>query len=94
MIKEIEKAKDGYEKVVEVFDSLIANIEEAKAEEILAIEQKYADRLERYNSDRANYVEIDLVEVPDEEEVIENEEGSVEEQAPQMGGISNEFQSV
>lgn len=94
MLKEIEKAKSGYEKVVCVFDELIANIEEAKAEEIAEVERKYADRLEKYNSDRANYVEIDLVEIPDEEELVEAEEGSVDEQAPQMGGTSTEFQSV
>lgn len=92
MIKEIEKAKDGYEKVVEVFDSLISNIEDAKAEEILAIEQKYADRLERYNSDRANYVEIAYEEIPDEEETVE--EGLETEEQPQMGDTANEFQTV
>lgn len=73
MIKEVVKPKEGYEKVVEVFDELIANIEEAKAEEIAAIEQKYADRLDKYNGDKANYVEVELVEVPDEEVVASEE---------------------
>lgn len=92
MIKEIEKAKDGYEKVVSVFDELIANIEQAKAEEILEIERKYSERLDKYNSDRANYVEVAYEEYPDEEVVDETEE-SVDDK--QMGGTaSNEFQSV
>ena len=77
MIKEVVKPKEGYEKVVEVFDELIANIEEAKAEEIAAIEQKYADRLDKYNGDRANYVEVELVEVPDEEVVTSEEYGEI-----------------
>lgn len=76
MIKEIERAKEGYEKVVQVFDELIANIEEAKAEEIAAIEQKYAERLDKYHGDRSNYVEIELVEYPDEELVECSEESA------------------
>ena len=68
MIKEIEKAKEGYEKVVEVFDELISNIEQAKEEEIAEIEKKYEDRLYKYNSDRSNYVEVSYEEVPDYEE--------------------------
>lgn len=73
MIKEIEKAKEGYEKVVEVFDELISNIEMAKAEEIAAIEQKYAERLGEYNSNRANYIKIEYEEIPDEEVTDETE---------------------
>lgn len=93
MIKEIEKAKEGYEKVVEVFDGLILNIEESKAEEIAQIEQKYAERLDKYTADRANYVEVELVEVPDE--VEETEEIVVGGQEIQMGDTaSDEFQSV
>lgn len=92
MIKEIEKAKDGYEKVVSVFDELILNIEQAKADEIAQIELKYADRLEKYTNDRANYVEIGYEEVPDEEEFVEETEEVSEDL--QMGATSNEFQSV
>lgn len=92
MIKEIEKAKDGYEKVVSVFDELIANIEQAKAEEILEIERKYAERLDKYNSDRANYVEIAYEEIPDEEVEEELVEEIAEPQ--QMGDTAGEFQSV
>jgi hypothetical protein len=92
MIKEIEKAKDGYEKVVSVFDELIANIEEAKAEEIAQIELKYADRLGKYTNDRANYVEFIYEEVPDEEEFSEEVKETPEDL--QMGATSNEFQSV
>ena len=93
MVREIERAKEGYEKVVEVFDELIANIEEAKAEEIAKIEQKYAERLDKYNGDRANYVEVAYEEIPDEVEETENEEGT--EELPQMGETAvDEFQSV
>lgn len=94
MIREIEKAKEGYEKVVEVFDELIANIEQAKADEIAEIELKYAERLEKYGSDRANYVEVDYVEIPDEEEQI-SEDTEENAESVQMGNtINNEFQSV
>ena len=93
MIKEIEKAKVGYDKVVEVFDDLIANIEKAKADEIAEVELKYAERLEKYTNDRSNYVETDYVELPDEEEQIsENTEEYAE--SAQMGNTINEFQSV
>ena len=92
MIKEIEKAKDGYEKVVSVFDELIANIEQAKAEEILEIERKYSERLDKYNSDRANYVEVAYEEIPDEEVEEELVEETAEPQ--QMGDTAGEFQSV
>ena len=92
MIKEIERAKVGYEKVVEVFDDLIANIEEAKAEEMAVIEQKYAERLDKYNADRANYVETDFIEVPDEVEA-ETEEDSLDELA-EVGETTNQFQTT
>lgn len=88
MIKEIVKAKEGYEKVVGVFDELIDNIEQAKAEEIALIEEKYAERLEKYNADRNNYVEITLVEEPDpvEDDFIETESTiDGETELPQMG---------
>ena len=93
MIKEIEKAKEGYEKVVEVFDELISNIEKAKEEEIAAIEKKYEDRLYKYNSDRSNYVEVSYEEVPDYEE--ENSEFTEElQEDEQMGDSTNELHSV
>lgn len=93
MIREYEKAKEGYEKVVSVFDELIANIEQAKADEIAQIELKYAERLDKYNGDRANYVEVAYEEIPDEEENIsENTEENAE--SVQMGNTINEFQSV
>jgi hypothetical protein len=92
MIKEIEVAKEGYEKVVSVFDELIANIEEAKSAEIAEIERKYADRLDKYHGDRANYVEISYEEVPDEE--LPTEAVESEEDVEQMGNTINEFQSV
>lgn len=93
MIKEIEKAKEGYEKVVSVFDELIDNIEQAKAEEIAQIELKYADRLQKYNADRANYVEVAYEEIPDEEEEISEDTEEIAE-SEQMGNTINEFQSV
>jgi hypothetical protein len=93
MIKEIVKAKEGYEKVVEVFDELICNIEEAKAEEIAQIEQKYADRLERYNSDKANYVETIYEEIPDEEETTEVTDDSLDELDEMGASASCEFQT-
>ena len=94
MIREYEKAKEGYEKVVVVFDELIANIEQAKAEEIALIEEKYAERLEKYSCDRANYVEVAYEEIPDED--IENvtTDESLDE-LPQMGETASEqFQNV
>jgi hypothetical protein len=93
MIKEIEKAKDGYEKVVEVFDELIANIELAKAEEIAQIEQKYAERLDKYHGDRSNYIEVEYVEIPEEEEFISEDTEEIAT-SEQMGNTTNEFQSV
>jgi hypothetical protein len=92
MIKEIVVAKEGYEKVVEVFDELISNIEQAKAEEMAEIERKYAERLDKYNSDRGNYVVVTHVEVPDEELPTEYTEEGVE--GEQMGDTANEFQAV
>lgn len=60
-----EKAKEGYEEVVALFDKIIGGIDDAKAKEIAAIEQKYADRREKYVSDRKLYVEETEIEVPD-----------------------------
>lgn len=60
-----EKAKEGYEEVVALFDKIIGGIDDTKAKEIAAIEQKYADRREKYVSDRKLYVEETEIEVPD-----------------------------
>ena len=89
MVKEIIIAKEGYEKVVAVFDELIANIEEAKAEEIAAIELKYAERLDKYNKDRDNYVSVEIIEVPDEP--VEDEQTEIGEE---LEVTNAEFQSV
>lgn len=92
MIKETKRAKAGYEKVVEVFDELIYNIEEAKAEEIALVEQKYAERLERYNSDKENYVETVYEEVFDET-TDEVSEDVLDELAENNSVQNNEFQT-
>lgn len=65
MVIKQEKAKEGYEEVVALFDKIIGGIDDAKAKEIAAIEQKYADRREKYVSDRKLYVEETEIEVPD-----------------------------
>ena len=95
MVKEIITPKEGYEKVVAVFDELIANIEEAKAEEIAAIELKYAERLNTYNKDREAYVSVELVEIPDEEDELMSE--TTDETNNEIGDLGNpneEFQSI
>lgn len=69
MQKEIEKAKDGYEKVVAVFDEVISTIEQAQNAEIEQIKAKYAERLNSYVSDRANYIVTEIIEVPDEPQI-------------------------
>lgn len=71
MLIKTEKAKDGYEEVVALFDKIIGGIDEAKAKEIAAIEQKYADRREKYVTDRKLYVEVEEIEVPDPAPVAE-----------------------
>lgn len=89
MVKEVVVAKEGYEKIVQVFDELIANIEEAKAEEIRAVELKYAERLNAYNRDREAYVSVEIVEVPDEEEELLDE--TVTSEAMDGGDTPNEL---
>lgn len=71
MLIKNEKAKDGYEEVVALFDKIIGGIDEAKAKEIAAVEQKYADRRAKYVTDRKLYVEVEEIEVPDPEPVVE-----------------------
>lgn len=93
MIKEFEKAKEGYEKVVVVFDELIANIEQAKAEEIALIEEKYAERLNKYAADRANYVEVGYEEIPDEELETVTTDDSLDELAQMGDTTSEQFQN-
>jgi hypothetical protein len=94
MVKEIVKAKEGYEKVVEVFDELIANIEEAKAEEIALIELKYSERLDKYNADRANYVEVSYEEIPDEVEATELTDTDLDELGEPSEISNGDFQTV
>lgn len=89
MVKEVVVAKEGYEKIVQVFDELIANIEEAKAEEIRAVELKYAERLNAYNRDREAYVSVEIVEVPDEEDELLDE--TVTSEAMDGGDTPNEL---
>lgn len=93
MIKEFEKAKEGYEKVVVVFDELIANIEQAKADEIALIEEKYAERLNKYTADRANYVEVGYEEIPDEELETVTTDDSLDELAQMGDTTSEQFQN-
>ena len=71
MLIKTEKAKDGYEEVVALFDKIIGGIDEAKAKEIAAVEQKYTDRREKYVTDRKLYVEVEEIEVPDPAPVAE-----------------------
>lgn len=89
MVKEVVVAKEGYEKIVQVFDELIANIEEAKAEEIRTVELKYAERLNAYNRDREAYVSVEIVEVPDEEDELLDE--TVTSEAMDGGDTPNEL---
>lgn len=67
MIREFEVANTGEEELVALYDKFISQIETAKEQEIQSsialIEQKYADRLERYKTDRKNYVHIETEEI-------------------------------
>lgn len=70
MVQEKKVVKEGYEKVVEILETAINDIETLRNQEIdeiiREIEAKYATRLEDYKNDLARYVHIDYVEVPDE----------------------------
>lgn len=78
MVVEKKVIKDGYEKVVEILETAIAEIETQRNQEIdeviREIEAKYATRLEDYKMDLDRYVHIEMVEVEDEptETVSEN----------------------
>jgi hypothetical protein len=79
MVQEKKVIKEGYEKVVEILETAINDIEALREQEIneiiREIEAKYATRLNDYKEDLARYVHIEYVEVPDEEaetEEIEN----------------------
>ena len=79
MVQERKVVKEGYEKVVEILETAINDIETLRNQEIdeviREIEAKYATRLNDYKDDLARYVHIDYVEVPDEvteTESIEN----------------------
>lgn len=103
MIKEIEKAKEGYEKIVSVFDEVIGSIETAKAEEkaeiqakyeaeLNSLDNKYDERLASYKADRANYIETELIEVPDE--VLEEEHIVAEDTATDAESEYNNYAGV
>lgn len=70
MVQEKKVVKDGYEKVVEILETAINDIETLRNQEIdeviREIEAKYATRLNDYKDDLARYVHIEYVEVPDE----------------------------
>lgn len=70
MVQEKKVVKEGYEKVVEILETAINDIETLRNQEIdeviREIEAKYATRLEDYKNDLARYVHIEYVEVPDE----------------------------
>lgn len=74
MQKEIERAKAGYERVVAVFDDVIATIEQAQNEEIEQVKAKYVERLNSYIADRSNYVVTEFIEVADEETINTQQE--------------------
>lgn len=70
MVQEKKVVKEGYEKVVEILETAINDIETLRNQEIdeviREIEAKYATRLNDYKDDLARYVHIEYVEVPDE----------------------------
>lgn len=70
MVVEKRVIKDGYEKVVEILETAINEIETIRNHEIdevtREIEAKYANRLEDYKNDLSRYVRIEMVEVEDE----------------------------
>lgn len=70
MVQEKKVVKEGYEKVVEILETAINDIETLRNQEIdeviREIEAKYATRLDDYKNDLARYVHIEYVEVPDE----------------------------
>ena len=70
MVQEKKVVKEGYEKVVEILETAINDIETIRNQEIdeviREIEAKYATRLDDYKNDLARYVHIEYVEVPDE----------------------------
>ena len=70
MVQEKRVVKEGYEKVVEILETAINDIETLRNQEIdeviREIEAKYATRLNDYKDDLARYVHIEYVEVPDE----------------------------
>ena len=78
MVQEKKVVKEGYEKVVEILETTINDIETIRNQEIdeviREIEAKYATRLEDYKNDLARYVHIEYVEVPDEETEAEGVE--------------------
>lgn len=78
MVQEKRVVKEGYEKVVEILETAIKDIETIRNQEIdeviREIEAKYATRLEDYKNDLARYVHIEYVEVPDEETETEGVE--------------------
>ena len=78
MVQEKKVIKEGYEKVVEILETAINDIETLRNQEIdeviREIEAKYANRLDDYKNDLARYVHIEYVEVPDEETETEGVE--------------------
>lgn len=84
MIIEKKVIREGYEGVVDALENAINTIEDAKAEEIALVEQKYADRLNGYKDDLARYVHIETEEVADEEPIYD--ENSVVEEEPIVEG--------
>lgn len=78
MVQEKKVVKEGYEKVVEILETAINDIETLRNQEIdeviREIEAKYATRLDDYKNDLARYVHIEYVEVPDEETEAEGVE--------------------
>lgn len=78
MVQEKRVVKEGYEKVVEILETAINDIETLRNQEIdeviREIEAKYATRLNDYKDDLARYVHIEYVEVPDEETETEGVE--------------------
>jgi guanylate kinase len=70
MLAEKRVIKEGYEKVVEILETAINEIEILRNREIdeaiQEIETKYATRLEDYKTDLSRYLHIEYIEVEDE----------------------------
>lgn len=95
MLKEIEKAKAGFEDFYDMLnarlgtiednknaekEAVIADFEEAKRQALVAVDEKYAEKERAFKAMLDECKEVETIEVPDEPAVDEQPQEVVEEQ--------------